>query len=119
MVRDVLIVDDHRGFRREAKRLMEQIGFRVVGDAGTGSEAIDKVRQLNPDVVLLDIQLPDLDGFAVATALASLPEPPAVLLVSTRDAVDYGSRLSNCSAVGFIAKAELTADSLLALLGSR
>lgn len=78
---------------------------------------MDEVRRLRPDVVLLDIQLPDADGIAVASCLTSLSPAPAVVLVSTRDRVDYGSRLNGCGAVGFIAKTELSAESLKALLG--
>src|SRR6266849_10310026 len=113
----VLIVDDHLGFRRLARRLLQAIGHEVVGEAGTGKEALSESRRLKPDLVLLDIQLPDLDGFAVATTLSSEPEPPAVLLVSSRDASDYGPRLHGCGALGFITKADLSAESLKALLG--
>jgi len=112
----VLIVDDHAGFRGVARRLLQEIGRQVVGEAGTGAEALSESRRLKPDVVLLDIQLPDLDGLAVAATLNSEPQPPAVVLVSTRDAADYGPRLSDCGALGFIAKADLTAESLTSLL---
>jgi DNA-binding NarL/FixJ family response regulator len=115
-VREVLVVDDHYGFRQLARQLLEEIGYRVVGEAATGSEALEEARRLKPDVVLLDVQLPDLDGFTIATALTSAPAPPAVLLVSSRDAVDYGSRPASCGAVGFIAKADLSAESLTSLL---
>jgi len=114
----VLIVDDHTAFRRLAGRLLEEIGREVVGEAGTGKEALSESRRLKPDLVLLDIQLPDLDGFAVATTLTSEPQPPAVLLVSSRDAADYGPRLHGCGALGFITKADLSAESLRALLGA-
>lgn len=117
MARDAVIVDDHSGFRKQARRLLEQIGYRVVAEAATGSEALSTVRQLRPDLVLLDIQLPDVDGFAVATALrSSVPPVPTVLLVSTRDANDYGSRLNSCGAAAFIAKADLTAETLASAL---
>jgi DNA-binding NarL/FixJ family response regulator len=112
----VLIVDDHVGFRRVARLLLEQIGRVVVAEAGTGAEALSKARRLKPDLVLLDIQLPDLDGLAVAALLASEGEPPTVVLVSSHDASDYGLRLKGCGALGFIAKADLSAESLMALL---
>jgi len=118
MAREAVIVDDHSGFRRQARWLLEQVGYRVVGEAASGSEALSKVRQLKPDLVMLDIQLPDLDGFAVAKSLTADSPSPAVILVSTRDAADYGIRLTTCGAVGFIAKADLSADSLLNLLDS-
>ena len=92
------------------------MGFRVVGEAATGSEALGEVRRLRPDVVLLDIQLPDIDGISVAASIAAEGPSPAIVLVSARDPLDYGSRLTSCGAVGFIAKADLTADSLMALL---
>jgi|SRR5579859_1810868 len=112
----VLIVDDHIGFRRLAGQLIEQIGRVVVGEAGTGAEALSKAHQLKPDLVLLDIQLPDLDGLALAESLTSEAEPPTVVLVSSRDAHDYGPRLEGCGALGFIAKSDLSAESLMALL---
>ncbi len=114
----VLVVDDHLAFRRVASRLLEEIGREVVGEAGTGKEALSESRRLKPDLVLLDIQLPDLDGLAVAMTLSSEPEPPAVLLVSSRDAADYGPRLDGCGALGFITKADLSVESLKALLGA-
>ncbi len=112
----VLIVDDHVDFRRAARHLLEQIGRVVVGEAGTGAEALSKARRLRPDIVLLDIQLPDLDGLAVAAFLTTDQPSPAVVLVSSREARDYGPRIDRCGAVGFIAKANLTAESLRALL---
>ncbi len=118
MAREAVIVDDHSGFRRQARWLLEQAGYRVIGEAASGSDALSKVRRLKPDLVLLDIQLPDVDGFAVAESLAADSPGAAVILVSTRDASDYGLRLTTCGAVGFIAKADLSADSLLKLLDS-
>ena len=112
----VLIVDDHVGFRRVARRLLQEIGHQVVGEAGTGADALSEARRLKPDLVLLDIQLPDVDGLAIAASLSAEPEPPVVVLVSTRDAADYGPRLDGVGARGFIAKADLSAESLTALL---
>jgi DNA-binding NarL/FixJ family response regulator len=113
----VLIVDDHDGFRESARALLEAEGFVVVGDAADGAAALAAVRQLRPDVVLLDIRLPDVDGFAVAERLAALPEPPGVVLISSRDAAAYGPRLDATSACGFLAKRELSGASLAALVG--
>ena len=114
----VLVVDDHAAFRHLVSRLLQEIGREVVGEAGSGEEALKESRRLKPDLVLLDIQLPDLDGLAVATTLRSEAEPPAVLLVSSRDARDYGSRLDGCGALGFMTKGDLSAESLKALLGA-
>jgi len=113
----VLIVDDHDGFRESARALLEAEGFAVVGDAADGASALAAVRQLRPDVVLLDVQLPDLDGFAVAERLAGLGEPPRVVLTSSRDAASYGPRLDAARACGFLAKRELSGASLAALVG--
>ena len=82
----VLIVDDHDGFRASARALLEAEGFAVVGEAADGIGALAAVERLRPDVVLLDVQLPDLDGFAVAERLAAAPDPPRVVLISSRDA---------------------------------
>ena len=87
-----------------------------MGEAGTGAEALSAARRLRPDLILLDIQLPDLDGLTVAASLSSEPEPPVVVLVSSRDAADYGPRLQGCGALGFIAKTDLSAESLTTLL---
>ena len=110
-----LIVDDHPSFRRCARTLLTEEGFEVVGEAETGTTALGLVAELDPELVLLDIQLPDLDGFAVAAQLTSVAPSPTILLVSTRDATDYGSRLE-ASGAAFIAKADLSADRLLSLL---
>ena len=104
MRRTVLIVDDHEAFRQSASALLEAEGFDVVGQAADGPEAIAQAERLRPQVVLLDIQLPDLDGFAVAERLAGLPDAPGVVLISSREASAYGPRLGEASARGFITK---------------
>jgi DNA-binding NarL/FixJ family response regulator len=117
MAARVLIVDDHASFRSVARRLLVADGFAVVGDVGDGVAAIAAVRELHPDVVLLDVQLPGLDGFAVATALAAQDPPPAVVLVSSRSRADYGRQVQDSPVRGFIAKAELSGDALRRVLG--
>jgi DNA-binding NarL/FixJ family response regulator len=112
----VLIVDDHAEFRTSARALLEAEGFAVVGEAADGSQAMAAVAELRPAVVLLDIQLPGPDGLAVAEGLADGPDPPAVVLVSSRDAASYGPRLADASARGFIPKRELSGAALAALL---
>jgi DNA-binding NarL/FixJ family response regulator len=113
----VLIVDDHDGFRESAQAMLEAEGFNVVGGAADGAEALAAVRRLRPEVVLLDVQLPDVHGFAVAEQLAATPDPPRVVLISSRDAAAYGPRLDAMPACGFIAKRELSGASLAALVG--
>ncbi len=112
----VLIVDDHAGFRSMATRLLEADGYEVVGEAVDGSSAVVAARQLQPDVVLLDIQLPDVDGCEVAGWVATSQHPPSVVLISSRDAADYGPRLDTCGARGFVPKAGLSRAALDALL---
>jgi CheY-like chemotaxis protein len=112
----VLIVDDHGAFRASARVLLESEGFCVVGEAASGGEALERARELRPDVVLLDVQLPDIDGFEVAAELAKDEHPPAVILTSTRDVSDYGPRIGTSPARGFVPKAELSGAALTALL---
>ena len=112
----VLIVDDHDDFRRSAAALLDAEGFEVVGGVADGAAAIEAVARLRPDVVLLDVQLPDVDGFAVADRLAQSSDPPQVVLVSSRDATSYGQRIDSAPARGFLAKRELSGASLAALV---
>lgn len=112
----VLIVDDNASFRSIARQVLTADGFLVVGEAAEGAEAIRACGVLGPDIVLLDIQLPDIDGFEVASVLAGLIDAPAVVLVSSRSRTDYGSRVGTCGARGFIAKAELSGDAIRRLL---
>jgi DNA-binding NarL/FixJ family response regulator len=111
----VLIVDDHEPFRTVARKLLEGAGYVVAGEAGTAAEALATVSVEAPDVVLLDVQLPDRDGFSVASVLAAAGGP-AVVLISTRDADDYGRRIAECGARGFIPKSRLSAASFAALV---
>lgn len=113
----VLIVDDHDRFRASARQLLEADGFVVIGESASGWEAVADAARLDPDLVLLDIQLPDIDGFEVAGHLAAAARPPAVVLISSREAVDYGDRLSAAAALGFLSKRELDGTALAALLG--
>ena len=115
----VLIVDDHAPFRALARRLLTDDGFDIVGEAADGAAAIDAARDLRPDVVLLDVQLPDVDGFLVAEALVGASPSPAVVLVSSRASGDYGSRLTTSAARGFIAKSDLSGDRLQCVLNNR
>ena len=113
----LLIVDDHPGFRSLARKLLEAGGFEVIGEAANGHAAVATARQLRPDVVLLDIQLPDIDGFEVTARLADGGAGPVVVLTSTRDRVDYGERVERSGARGFIPKAELSGAALRGFLG--
>ncbi len=108
----MLIVDDHAPFRSLARRLLVAGGFQVVGEAADGADALSAARDLAPDVVLLDVQLPDIDGFAVAERIAGRQGAPIIVLVSSRARLDYGSRVDASRARGFIAKAELSGEAL-------
>ena len=112
----VLIVDDHPSFRASARTLLEAEGFDVVGEAETGDEAVQAVEALRPDLVLLDVQLPDFDGFEVAARLQRLDDPPQIVLTSSRDGSDYGRCIADSGARGFVPKAELSGSALAALL---
>ncbi len=112
----LLIVDDHAGFRDSAGAMLQAQGFDVVGEAADGAAALEQTIRLRPDVVLLDIQLPGRDGFVVAEQIATLRDPPVVVLVSSREAAAYGSKLAAARVRGFIAKNELSGESLAHLV---
>jgi CheY-like chemotaxis protein len=112
----VLVVDDHPSFRATARAVLEAEGFVVVGDAASGPEALERVAELRPDVVLLDVQLPGLDGFEVAARLGANGASPTVVLVSSRDAADYGELIARSGAAGFVPKGELSGASIRALI---
>jgi DNA-binding NarL/FixJ family response regulator len=115
-VTSVLIVDDHPTFRATAHALLEAEGFEVVGEAEDGAGALEAAARLHPDVVLLDVQLPDIDGFEVASRLTSNGDGPRVVLVSSRDGDDFGPLVARSGAAGFIAKAELSGGALAKLI---
>lgn len=116
LVTTVLIVDDHPSFRGTARALLESEGFEVVGEAADGASAIEAAKSLRPDVMLLDVYLPDTDGFEVAATLTRNGNAPAIVLTSSRDARDFGPLVEQSGARGFIPKAELSGMSLSALL---
>jgi CheY-like chemotaxis protein len=111
-----LIVDDHPSFRRFARKLLEAAGFQVVGDAEDGASALAAVDRLRPDVVLLDVLLPDTTGFVVAKQLAAGPERPLVVLTSSRSAADLGALVRTEHVRGFVSKRDLTVATLGALV---
>jgi DNA-binding NarL/FixJ family response regulator len=116
MAPTILIVDDHPSFRATARILLEAEGFHVVGEAEDGAGAVREAARLDPEVVLLDVQLPDTDGFRVAETLRNGGGGPAVVLVSSRDSADYGPLIARSGARGFVPKAELTGARVSELL---
>jgi DNA-binding NarL/FixJ family response regulator len=113
----VLIVDDHPSFRACARTTLEAEGFEVVGEAENGSTALSAATELAPDVILLDIQLPDMDGFEVCAELRrGNGGAPAVVLISSRDGADYGDLISASGALGFVPKDELSGAAVASLL---
>jgi two-component system response regulator EvgA len=113
----VLIVDDHPSFRAAARLLLEHEGFEVIGEATDGASGIEASALLRPDVVLLDVNLPDIDGFDVAARLCvGCAAGPKVVLTSSRDGGEFGTLVSRSGARGFIPKGELSGEALSALL---
>lgn len=118
MARSVLIVDDHAGFRASARAILEADGFEIVGEAETGTEAVKAIGELGPEIVVLDVQLPDMTGFDVCEeCLPADGGAPAIVLVSSRSVEEYGPLVAQSGARGFVAKADLSGEALLALLG--
>jgi DNA-binding NarL/FixJ family response regulator len=115
-VKTFLVVDDHPTFRKTARVLLKSAGFEVVGEAADGASAIEAARSLRPDVVLLDLMLPDIDGFEVAAALRNNGNPPLIVLTSSHDPGDFGNLIDESGARGFISKSELSPASLKELL---
>ncbi len=110
--RRVLVVDDHPSFRRCARALLEAEGFDVVGEAENGTAALELAEQLEPELVLVDVQLPDLDGFEVTTRLLAREPRLKVVLVSSRDRSAYGPLIEQSGARGFVSKADLSGEAL-------
>ena len=113
----VLIVDDNASFRTGARRLLEAEGYDVVGEAADGAAGLLAARELEPDVVLLDVNLPDVDGFEVSTRLTRDPDGPMVVLTSSREGTEFGELVSRAGARGFVPKFDLCGPALGALLG--
>ena len=117
MNKTILIVDDFASFRASARSLLEAEGFEIVGEAEDGTSAVRLARELEPEVVLLDVHLPDFDGFEVAERLRELESPPIVILTSSRD--DYRSLVASSSARAFLRKDELSGPALSSVLASK
>jgi DNA-binding NarL/FixJ family response regulator len=117
MGKTVLIVDDHPSFRASARRMLDADGYEVVGEAQDGGAALEAARRLRPDLVLLDVRLPDLDGFEVARRLLdSNGRTPQIVLTSSHDSSDLGEAIGASGVRGFIPKGELTGAALTAVL---
>jgi DNA-binding NarL/FixJ family response regulator len=112
----VLIADDNARFRVRARRRLEADGYVVLAEAPDGASALEAARRHRPDVVLLDIGLPDMSGLEVAERLTAEPDCPAVVLTSTHDAADFGERVVSCGARGFVPKAALSGEAIAAVL---
>jgi len=115
-VPSVLIVDDHAGFRATARQLLEAEGYEVVGEATDGASALEAVARLRPEVVLLDVQLPDMDGFEISRQLCANGWGPQIVMTSSRDVSEFADLVGGCGSRGFIPKGELSGGRLAALL---
>lgn len=116
MAMTLIIVDDHRSFRDAARRVLERAGFEIVGEAADGESALEAILDLRPDVVLLDVQLPGIDGFEVASLLTERSDPPLIVMTSSREATHFGPLVEQSGARGFIHKADLSGAAIDAVL---
>ena len=112
----IVIVDDDPTFLRTVRRVLEAQGFEVVGEAVNGLDGVDATTRLGPDLVLVDVNLPDIDGFEVADRLADGGDATPVVLTSIRSADDFGGLVETSRASAFITKADLTGEALAAFL---
>ncbi len=119
MARQVLIIDDNVAFRAAARQLLERGSFIVVAEAGDGADGIAAATEHRPDLAIVDVQLPDTDGFEVAARLSCLDRAPKVILTSSLDGSDFGTLVAGSAALGFIPKAELSIPMIEALLEPR
>jgi DNA-binding NarL/FixJ family response regulator len=111
----VLIVDDHESYLRVARSVVEAAeGFTVVGTAGSGEESIEVVERLRPDLVLMDVNLPGIDGVEATRRLRALSRSPVVVLLSTYDEGDVDPPVERCGAVTYVAKSAFGPDRLAA-----
>jgi DNA-binding NarL/FixJ family response regulator len=116
MGESILVVDDHQGFRSSARELLEAEGFEVVGEAVDAASGIEATRTLHPDIVLLDVQLPDVDGIEASAQISAVNGETVIVLISACDPVDFSRALLESPAVGFIPKSELSGDALRELV---
>lgn len=116
MSQTVLIVDDHDTYRAFVKSLLQEGGFEVVGEAANALSGLDAIRSLQPDLVVLDVQLPSSSGFEMARQLRSEGFSAPIILMSSREAASYGDQIDNSGAVGFIPKGEMSGETVRAVL---
>jgi two-component system response regulator EvgA len=114
--RTVLIVDDHPSFRAAARFMLEAEGFHVVAVAVDGMSGVSEALRTSPEIVLLDVSLPDIDGFEVASRLRAAGASSTIVFTSSRDVSDFGSLIADSGGSGFIPKAELSGEALRALV---
>jgi two-component system, chemotaxis family, chemotaxis protein CheY len=112
----VFVVDDHVGFRESVRRLLEMEGYTVVGEADDGCSALPRVQQLRPQIALVDVHLPDIDGVELASRLRQLAHPPIVILTSSHDGGDLRPVIASSGACGFVPKSELSREAIERLL---
>jgi DNA-binding NarL/FixJ family response regulator len=116
MGKTVLIVDDHDGFRASAREVLELEGFEVVGEAADAASAVVATRELRPDVVLLDVQLPDIDGVELSRQIEAENGGTEIVLISSRDVSYLAGALADCPACGFISKSDLSGAAIRDLI---
>jgi DNA-binding NarL/FixJ family response regulator len=109
----VLIVDDQLPFREASRMVVEMTdGFEVAGEAVNGEEAVDMAASLRPDLVLMDVQMPGIDGLEATRRIMSLDDPPHVLVMSTHESGSYEEPALAAGAIGFLPKSMFSMDAL-------
>ena len=116
MTLTVLVVDDDAAFRHLATRLLRSWGYQVVGEAASLAEALARAAELSPDAALVDVTLPDGNGFDLTMSLRSLPRPIRVVLISADAEPGFTAAAQRAGAAGFIAKDQLADAELRRLI---
>jgi CheY-like chemotaxis protein len=118
IARSILVVDDEPTFRRLARLLLASQGFVVVAEAGSVADAVSTARRVKPSAALVDVELPDGDGFELAGRLSAMPWSPRIVVTSVQSGADFTTEARRVGAEAFVLKADLARAPLTSWLAA-